>query len=141
MNKVEGQNGEQEIIERVNQLEQKLIDFTNEIKSLREHPKIEYNVYVENIDVHTLTLDDLNFSIENIDVDELSGAMNIGNTFSPSVDQKQKNMQKEEKAKQEFINKISKIKKDTNTEKTPSEQGIKIFVNGKQVSHTVTDKE
>lgn len=138
MMKVEGQNSEQ-LFDRVKQLEQKLIDFTNEIKSIKDHTKIEYNVYVEKIDVHTLTLDDLQFSIENIDVNELSGAMNIGNTFSPSVDQKQKATQKEEKAKQEFVNNIPQIKERTNQQKTTSEQGIKIIVNGKQVRHTVTD--
>ncbi|HHY74005.1 MAG TPA: hypothetical protein GX497_12465 [Bacillus bacterium] len=145
--KSQGKDVEQLLL-RIKEMEQKLVTMTDAIESLKDCPKVEYNVYIEKIDVHSLTLEELNFSLENIDVNELSGAMNIGNTFSPSVAQKESLLKDEKKGeekvngkniKEEIIKKLSKMKEKSKQQPKATQQEIKVIVNGKEVSHKVTD--
>lgn len=145
--KSQGKDVEQLLL-RIKEMEQKLVAMTDAIESLKDCPKVEYNVYIEKIDVHSLTLEELNFSLENIDVNELSGAMNIGNTFSPSVAQKESLLKDEKKGeekvngkniKEEIIKKLSKMKEKSKQQPKATQQEIKVIVNGKEVSHKVTD--
>lgn len=146
---VKGQGkGEEQLLKRMNELEQNIVRLTKAIDLLKEHQKNEYNVYIEKINVQSLTLDELNFSLENIDVNELSGAMNIGNTFSPTVGAKVKlpkeEKDKEGKIKKEMIKKLSQIKDKSKQQQPFSNQtlanhDIKVTINGKEVAHKVTD--
>lgn len=112
---------EKELITRIQNLEQKLLSISEDIAS-KFQPEIQYNVYIDKIDVQSLMLDELNFSLESIDIEELSGAMNIGNTFSPSIEKK------------------PKIAKEKNTKENRKKQpDIKVTVNGKNIAYKVAD--
>jgi len=142
---------EDQLLKRIKDLEQSLLRITKAIEALKDHPKREYNVYIDKIDVHSFTLEELSFSLENIDVNELSGAMNIGNTFSPSIETKngllkdgKPKVEKEygTKVKEELIKKLTKMKENSNQQQPPNSKAkkdIKVTINGKEVSHKVTD--
>ncbi|WJH34747.1 hypothetical protein N6H14_00595 [Paenibacillus sp. CC-CFT747] len=45
----------------------------------------EYRVTIENVNVHHPVLENLTFKLDSLDIQELSGALNLGNNFSPKV--------------------------------------------------------
>ncbi|WNQ09959.1 hypothetical protein MJA45_20375 [Paenibacillus aurantius] len=45
----------------------------------------EYRVTIENVNVHHPVLENLTFKLDSLNIQELSGALNLGNNFSPKV--------------------------------------------------------
>lgn len=62
-----------------------------EIKALRqtiEHMQgkhVEYHVHFDQVDIHDPKLEQLTFQLDQLDIDELSGALNMGNNFGVHV--------------------------------------------------------
>ncbi|MFZ5985641.1 MAG: hypothetical protein ACOYWZ_00745 [Bacillota bacterium] len=65
------------IDERLKKLEE-IID-----KFSRKQP--EYQININNLEVHNLELKELVFRLDNLDIKELSGALNMGNNFGVKV--------------------------------------------------------
>ncbi|HAQ06299.1 MAG TPA: hypothetical protein DCR24_01710 [Bacillus bacterium] len=65
----------------------KLIQGINEkIETIMGTGKQEYHFHIEKVMIETLQLDELSYHLDKIDVKELSGMLNLGNSFSPSVE-------------------------------------------------------
>lgn len=137
------------LFDLVKKLEKDLDRLSSAVSELKERPQNEYHIYVEKMDVHSATLDELNFYLDKIDIKELSGAMNIGNTFGTKVEPKQQTTPIPEKLKQlkkqnkkQIVKKAQKSNKENKDCDHPDTtqdfgQDIQVFVNGKQVNHTI----
>lgn len=55
----------------------KLISIEEEVEKLKSKP--EYHINIENLDVQQL--ENLTFTLDTLDIKELSGTLNIGNNF------------------------------------------------------------
>ncbi|KUO77624.1 MAG: hypothetical protein APF77_19925 [Clostridia bacterium BRH_c25] len=82
----------------------KLITIEEEVEKLKGRP--EYHIHVENLDVQQL--ENLVFSLDTLDIKDLSGTLNIGNNFGIK--------EPIEKAK-------GKAKKGSKSKKTGKEKG------------------
>lgn len=63
-------------------------ELTKQLESLKSQ-KVEYHFHIEHINIHDPKLEKLEFHLETIDVEELSGALNIGNNIGVSDPQKE----------------------------------------------------
>ncbi|GAE37368.1 hypothetical protein JCM9157_4643 [Halalkalibacter akibai JCM 9157] len=70
---------EEQVIQRLEKLE-KLIETLSEKETI-------YHINVEKIDVHDLKLENLTFSLDKLDIKDLSGALNLGNNLGVRVNQ------------------------------------------------------
>ncbi|ARI76111.1 hypothetical protein [Halobacillus mangrovi] len=55
-----------------------------------EKKNIEYHFHFDHVDIHDPKLNQLSFQLDHLDVEELSGALNLGNNFGVTVKQKEK---------------------------------------------------
>ena len=112
----------QEIVEKIGAIEKKLQEISSQ--------STVYHITIQNLNIHDPVLKELTFSLENLDIKELSGALNMGNNFGPKVEQKPKNEPEQKKKEQ-----------TEHVKKTP-EQGennkIKVKVNGTSLNYTVS---
>ncbi|MGM9988222.1 MAG: hypothetical protein ACI35O_13480 [Bacillaceae bacterium] len=74
-------------------LEEQLLQLTKQMASLQETMKDvqttpHYHINIEKIDVQRATLENLTFRLDKLDIDELSGALNLGNNFGVTVGEK-----------------------------------------------------
>ena len=76
MNKLE------ELAEKINLLETSIHKKSN--------PPIIVKVDVKDLHLNELTLEELSFHLDKLDIKEISGMLNLGNTFSPRVHPKSK---------------------------------------------------
>lgn len=112
------------------QIEEKLEQLDKKVTSLTEHPAV-YQIKIQQIDMHQPVLNELTFRLDNLDIKELSGALNIGNNFGIGK-------------KMHLHEKNAKIasKKSKQAEKTievDDDSLITIKVNGKYLSFLVDD--
>ncbi|MBU9712327.1 hypothetical protein [Evansella tamaricis] len=91
--------------------------------------KIEYHITVENIDIKDPVLESLTFQLDSVDVKELSGALNLGNNFGTSVNQKEKKDPKDKEEEKKKIEMEEKEKNAPNTIMTPSKKGFSFKFN------------
>ncbi|MGP4081363.1 hypothetical protein ACTWQL_15770 [Pseudalkalibacillus sp. R45] len=56
----------------------------NQLLESKKQP-IEYHFHINQIDIHDPTLEELNFKLDQIDIEDLSGALNVGNNFGVTV--------------------------------------------------------
>jgi anion-transporting ArsA/GET3 family ATPase len=87
MNKLE------ELAEKINLLETSIHKNSN--------PPIIVKVDVQDLHLNELTLEELAFHLDKLDVKEISGMLNLGNTFSPRVHPKSKRKQPSSQKNQE----------------------------------------
>ncbi|NSL51001.1 hypothetical protein [Calidifontibacillus erzurumensis] len=85
----------QAIIKRLNEIEKKLTE-------IRQN--IEFHIHIEKLDIHDPQLKELSFSLDKLDIKELSGALNLGNNFNPKVEQTPKIKGNEKKAQKTHQN-------------------------------------
>ncbi|MED1203946.1 hypothetical protein [Heyndrickxia acidicola] len=91
-------------------------------KSLQNnHAKVQVQVDIQEFNLKELNLEELAFHLDKLDIQELSGMLNLGNTFSPMVTRKKS----EEKAKRRQPNPLNKNNKE-----------IKINISGKPVPYS-----
>lgn len=74
-------------VETNDELRLQIDELKRKIDSLKNQ-KVEYHFHIEKIDIHDPKLEKLEFHLDAIDVEELSGALNIGNNFGVSPSQK-----------------------------------------------------
>ncbi len=114
-----------DIVEKIEAIEKRLNELSGQ--------STVYHITIQNLDIHDPVLKELTFSLENLDIKELSGALNMGNNFGPKVEQKSKN---EQKSKQE-----NKEETEEPEQKTPEQNDnsdIIVKVNGTPVNYTVS---
>lgn len=79
----------EEIINKLEELVQK-INLLEKSISKKSNPPIIVNVDVKDLHLNELTLEELSFHLDQLDIKEISGMLNLGNTFSPRVHPKSK---------------------------------------------------
>ncbi|OCA85901.1 hypothetical protein A8F94_13700 [Bacillus sp. FJAT-27225] len=105
--------------ERLDRLEKSLKNSTN--------AKFHFTIHINDLHLSELNLEELAFHLEKLDIKELSGMLNLGNTFSPNV---------QTKKKQEDL----QVQTAFETAKTESsKEDIQIRINGKPVSYSIID--
>lgn len=115
----------QEIVEKIGAIEKKLQDISS-------HPTV-YHINIQSLDIHDPVLKELTFSLENLDIKELSGALNMGNNFGPKVEQKPKNEKIEEN------NKVKKAEEQVKKPPTQEEHSeVIVKVNGTPLKYTIS---
>jgi len=102
MGKQEGCNSDNLLLREIYK---KIMSIEEEVEKLKAKP--EYHINVEKLDVQQL--ENLIFRLDNIDIKDLSGTLNIGNNFdtkkpSCKVVEKSNNKRKGKKACKEEVN-------------------------------------
>ncbi|MFD1737658.1 hypothetical protein ACFSCX_14015 [Bacillus salitolerans] len=106
---------------------QKMEKMEEQLREIKER-KIEYHITIHDIHVNDPILKELSFNLEALDIKELSGSLNLGNNFSPKVEQKGKmDLQKEPRKK----------KQKQSSEQNQSSNGIIILINGKRIPYSI----
>jgi hypothetical protein len=107
----------------MNKIEELFQKFNNLEKSIQEKtpPSIIVKMDVKDLHLQELKLEELAFHLEKLDIKELSGMLNLGNTFSPTVHRKPKSNNHSIKA----------------TPQKERSNEIKININGKSVPYTI----
>src|SRR4051794_26347972 len=81
---------------------------TNLERNMNEFSKrMVHSLHLDIKNVQTLNLDELSYYLEHIDVKELSGTLNIGNTFPSQASQFQAPRKKGKKTTNEFDDNLS----------------------------------
>lgn len=93
------------------ELEERLMRLEELIASMNTRPAV-YNITIEKLEVSDPVLENLTFKLESLDVDELSGSLNLGNNF---VVRSMKNKQ-EKKEQNKKAGKSKKSKKEKKIE-------------------------
>ncbi|MDN4526705.1 hypothetical protein [Fictibacillus fluitans] len=77
----------QDLEQKVQQLEELIKQSANQ----ENHPSsaIHYHVHIEKLELQNPVLENLSFTLDNLDIEELSGALNLGNNFGVTVGEKQ----------------------------------------------------
>lgn len=60
---------------------------------------VEYHFHLEQVDIHDPKLEQLSFQLDHLDIEDLSGALNLGNNFGVHVKPSSKEKPKLEKTK------------------------------------------
>ncbi|MEW4283445.1 hypothetical protein [Priestia koreensis] len=81
-----------ELEEMQHSLDQKLENLESLLKQLEKRP-VEYHFHIQNVDIHQPVLKELSFHLDEIDIEEVSGALNVGNNFGVSVNKKKEEKQ------------------------------------------------
>jgi hypothetical protein len=71
----------------------KLEEIEKQLKDLKEK-KVEYNITIHELHVSDPVLKELSFNLDSLDIKELSGSLNMGNNFTPKVEQMSKEKKK-----------------------------------------------
>ncbi len=73
-------------------LQQQLDDLKAAIARLQrtKEQSIEVHFHIDKVDIHQPTLDQLSFRLDQLDIEQLSGALNIGNNFGVNIGDKKK---------------------------------------------------
>ncbi|WP_079477228.1 hypothetical protein [Halobacillus salinus] len=66
------------------ELYQEIIDLQKQILEAQQKP-IEYHLHFDHVEVNNPKLNELTFRLDELDIEELSGALNLGNNFGVSV--------------------------------------------------------
>ncbi|WP_345241675.1 hypothetical protein [Pontibacillus salipaludis] len=70
------------------ELEDKITELQLKIKWLEKQESVkqpitkEYHFHINQVDIHNPKLDDLSFRLDSLDIEDLSGSLNIGNNFN-----------------------------------------------------------
>ncbi|MBS4214884.1 hypothetical protein BGM25_22815 [Bacillus sp. FJAT-29953] len=105
-----------ELFQKISTLEKSLHDKNN--------PSVIVKMDVKDLHLQELNIDELAFQLEKLDIKELSGMLNLGNTFSPNVNRKQ-------------LPKNPAVQKNLQEGQIDKRDDIQININGKPVSYTM----
>ncbi|WLD93296.1 hypothetical protein [Alkalihalobacillus sp. AL-G] len=75
---------------------QKQIEALQNLLESKKQP-IEYHFHINQVDIHDPKLEEMSFNLDQLDIEDLSGALNVGNNFGVSVGD-QKNKSKSDKS-------------------------------------------
>ena len=130
----------EKVLNILQNIEKRLTDLEKNMNELSKKTVHSFHLDIEN--VQTLNLEELSYYLEHIDVKELSGTLNIGNTFPSQTNQYQAPEKKGKQITNESdVNRKSDSQnnKAKNKEKGPSEISVKI--NERSVPYTLTHTE
>ncbi|MEK5213813.1 hypothetical protein NYE56_20635 [Bacillus sp. FSL R5-0603] len=91
-----------EILKKLEELAQKVHTLEQSSQEKRR-PSVFVKMDVQDLNVEKLHLDDLAFHLDHLDIQELSGMLNLGNVFSPHVHPKSKSQSRLKKTKKDDI--------------------------------------
>ena len=117
MNKLE------ELVQKINLLEKSIHKKSN--------PPIIVKVDVKDLHLNELTLEELAFHLDKLDIKEISGMLNLGNTFSPRVHPKSKPKRKHPSSQENPEHQEEEERNDFNE--------IQVNINHKSVPYTITE--
>lgn len=68
-------------------------DLEKKVQQLEERmkqsqPANEYHFHIEKLEIQNPVMENLSFNLDNLDIEELSGALNLGNNFGVTVGEK-----------------------------------------------------
>ncbi|MEI4527902.1 hypothetical protein [Priestia megaterium] len=118
---------DEKVLNILQNIEKRLTDLEKNMNELSKKTVHFFHLDIKN--VQTLNLDELSYYLEHIDVKELSGTLNIGNTFPSQTNQYQAPEKKGKQITNESdVNRKSgsQNNKAKNKEKGPSEISVKI---------------
>ncbi|MEH7132456.1 hypothetical protein, partial [Priestia megaterium] len=127
---------DEKVLNILQNIEKRLTDLEKNMNELSKKTVHSFHLDIKN--VQTLNLDELSYYLEHIDVKELSGTLNIGNTFPSQTNQYQAPGKKGKKTTNES-DVSRKSGSQNNKEKGPSEISVKI--NERSVPYTLTHTE
>src|SRR5437764_12562294 len=113
----------EELQTRLKNIEEKFISSPREEKDA----PTTIHLHVQKVNIEKLQLEELAYHLGSIDIKELSGMLNLGNTFSPSTSPKKK-MDRTSSAPDN-----SKQKENHSTSKQDQDEDIEIIINGKKI--------
>ncbi|MBT2640580.1 MULTISPECIES: hypothetical protein [unclassified Bacillus (in: firmicutes)] len=112
----------QEIVKMIQKLNEK-------IDSLQ---KSDFHFHIEKVTVEHLQLEELAYHLDKIDIKELSGMMNLGNSFSPNLEtiksQSKNSMEKKPEKDRDEPTYSSK-----SHEGERAEPALSVIINGKEI--------
>ena len=118
MNKIE------ELVEKINLLETSI--------HKKKNPPIIVKVDVKDLHLNEFTLEELAFHLDQLDIKEISGMLNLGNTFSPRIHPKSKQQKPpSSKEKPEAHSQEEEERNDFND--------IQVTINHQSVPYTITE--
>ncbi|WP_059172533.1 hypothetical protein [Bacillus sp. FJAT-27445] len=109
----------QDFAERLDRLENAMKDSKN--------AKFHFDIQIKDLHLNELNLEELAFHLEKLDIKELSGMLNLGNTFSPKVHTKKKLDEPE----------LDNVMESSETE--TSDLDIQVLISGNPVSYSLID--
>ncbi|WP_338472384.1 hypothetical protein R4Z10_06455 [Niallia sp. XMNu-256] len=115
MNKIE------ELVEKIKLLETAIDN--------KRNPPIIVKVDVKDLHLNKLTLEELAFHLDKLDIKEISGMLNLGNTFSPRIHPKSKDKQPSSKENRE----------PQEEEERNDFNEIQVTINYQSVPYTITE--
>jgi hypothetical protein len=128
---------EKKLQDIIHSLAEKVSHLEQGIKDLAKKPS-EYNFYIDHIDVHNSGLENLTFKIDSLDIEELSGSLNLGNNFGVSPKDKKDIVKKKQITKEkEQGTDITKKQKSKNQQTggftmKQSRSGFSVSMNNQQ---------
>ncbi|KGP74071.1 hypothetical protein [Pontibacillus yanchengensis] len=90
---------EKQLEETIQQLQRQILELQKSI-STEQQKGNEFHFHIQHVDIKDPTLEQLTFSLESLDIEELSGALNVGNNFGVSVDTPEKKQQSQQQNQQ-----------------------------------------
>ncbi|WP_222928599.1 hypothetical protein [Oceanobacillus piezotolerans] len=111
----------EELVQKINLLEKSILKQSN--------PPIIINVDVKDLHLNELTLEELSFHLDQLDIKEISGMLNLGNNFSPRVHPKSKPKRKHPPTQE---------KPEQKEEEKNNLNEIQVKINDKPVPFTIT---
>lgn len=119
----------EELINKLEELVQK-INLLEKSISKKSNPPIIVNVDVKDLHLNELTLEELSFHLDQLDIKEISGMLNLGNTFSPRVHPKSKQKHKHPSSLEDSEHQEEEERNDFDE--------IQVNINHKSVPFTIT---
>jgi hypothetical protein len=112
----------------------KMEELEKQLNDLKEK-KVEYNFTIHELHVSDPVLKEVSFNLDSLDIKQLSGSLNMGNNFSPKVEQKN-NEEKKSHVKSNMPKGENRPKKKMEP-KYPVEDDIMIIINEKKKPYFV----
>ncbi|MBL5768698.1 hypothetical protein B5V88_16010 [Heyndrickxia sporothermodurans] len=104
------------IVKQIEELSKKINAFEKVLQK-KNTASIHVQIDIQDLHLKELNLEELAFHLDKLDIQDLSGMLNLGNTFSPTVH--------------------AKMKTKKSTSKQQKEKDIEIKINGKLTPYSI----
>ncbi|MCM3575782.1 MULTISPECIES: hypothetical protein [Mesobacillus] len=94
--------------------------------------KSEFHFHIEKVSIEHLQLEELAYHLDKIDIKELSGMMNLGNSFNPNLETI-KSQSKKSKEKNPENNRAETAYSRKPQEGERLEPALSVIINGKEI--------
>lgn len=76
------------LLQQLQDVTERMMELTRAVEDLKNTAGHNSRINIERLDIEQAFLDELVFRLESLDIEELSGSLNLGNNFSPKVEQR-----------------------------------------------------